>query len=354
MKFPFKSIGLATLLATFVQCASVQNSEEYIELPLSGKQNFGSYHVYDDSQYFLFTETEKRFDNRTATTILRDLNNSDKELLRIEGVYRHSAFVGGRLFLVVEKYNSKQNPDSSQYEFYNINVDDFKVETKHAWAIENSFIHGLAFDSESIGCIFYRSSGDPYDSKVLFTKTGGEEWDEIELNRPVLKVQKNQNSLWINSYYRRNDQNIIYKFGTETGIEDSISLECYIADILVNNDIEVEFISKSESLTYFYAKNQEAKFNKIVVTDDDDFKPVKLVGYGENRFIFGLNSRSHNNGGLAASEKILLFSQNSGETWDAKQLDIRCQFNTISVFENILTMYLGNGVLQKLDLSVRP
>lgn len=207
-----------------------------------------------------------------------------------------------------------------------------------------SYVRSMFFESDEIGYVFFRPSGNPLEYQLLKTETGGKHWDLINLNIPVdISYNKNRKLHFLSS--KRNDKKEwIFSIDKQGKNLDSLQFRLDIIDFSVGENDDYWLLGQDGDNTIL--QHYENKKVSIVHTFlyDPPFSPKQLYKYNELIVVIGSQIDESMLGGFGGTKPIMFVSSDNGSTWKNHDLGKILYLNPISFYKDKeMTAYIGDG-----------
>lgn len=305
----------------------------------------------DENRHYLFGTIEgNQLDYRTSEiTIDRAIVGDEKSWSlfskNIPGKCQAVCQTEKYIYLISrQQYHQSQDPAYSKHKLYRISKDDETIAELYELDIGNSFIRDIYFDSDEMGYIFFRPSGNPLDYQFLVTNNGGKEWNVVELNRPVNATHRKDEKLYFLSYKNNLKRDWIYSIDKNNNELDSIQFDLNIIDFSVDRNNDYWLLGKEEDKTVLQRYENGQTTDVHTFSDDADVSPKQL--YKHNELIVVIISKIDENMlfGFGGTKPLMFVSKDNGLTWNNHRLDETLYLKPISFYKDEqMTAYVGDG-----------
>lgn len=244
----------------------------------------------------------------------------------------------------LEYLTEKYNPEFSKHKLYRISKKSSQIEELYEWNQGNSFIKDVYFDSDEIGYVFFRPSGNPLDYQFWVTNNGGKKWDVAELNRPVNATHKKEEKSYFLSYKNNLKRDWIYSINKNNENLDSIQFDLNITDFSVGENGDYWLLGKGENKTILQRYENGQTTDVHTFSDDTNVSPDQLYKYNELIVVIASQIDENMLGGFGGTKPLMFVSKDNGLTWDNHRLDEALYLKPISFYKDEqMTVYVGNG-----------
>lgn len=318
-------------------------------------ENFSNTHLLNDgSHYYLFGEYD-RMENgavdarRSQISIVKskvgDATNWVKFTERIAGKCSAVFETDDHIFLISEENNDKGgNPKYSKQVLSKIEKISGKVRRLYEWDLGSSYVRSIYFDSDEIGFVFFRPSGNPLDYQLLKTETGGKQWSHIDLKTPVNRTHNKSNKLHFLSYKRNDKKEWIFSIDKQGKNLDSLQFRLDITDFSVAENDEYWLLGKDGDQTVLQHYENKKATNVHTFLNNPLFSPKQLYTYNELIVVIGSQIDENMLGGFGGTKPIMFVSNDKGLTWNNHDLGKILYMNPISFYKDQeMTAYIGEG-----------
>lgn len=348
-----KVIIAVSILIIAMGCISKRNSSQcsIYQSNIDVAHELFTHLVSDENHHYLFGAVEEnKLDSRTnEITIDRSIVGNEKNWTpfseNIPGKCWAVCQTTQNIFLISEQHELKDgNPEFSKHKLYRISKESRQIEELYEWNQGNSFIRDVYFDSDEIGYVFFRPSGNPLDYQFLKTNNGGKEWNVIKLNRPVNVTHRKDEKLYFLSYKNNLKSDWIYSVDKNNDNLDSLQLDLNITDFSVGENGEYWLLGQEEDKTVLqrYANGQTTDVHTF--SNDRDIFPDQLYKYNELIVVIASQMDENMLFGFGGTKPLMFVSKDNGLTWDNHRLDEALYLKPISFYKDEqMTIYVGNG-----------
>jgi len=348
-----KVVITISILIIGISCNNVKNTSKCQIYSTSIKDEDNSYRYMlstEDKLYLVGSSRENYKDARTCSIFVKESKRGLERkwtdiVAKIAGECEVATQTSDYIYIISLEYLTEEyNPEFSKHKLYRISKESSLIEELYEWNKGNSFIRDVYFDSDEIGYIFFRPSGNPLDYQFLKTKNGGKEWNIIELNRPVNKTHESKEKLFFLSYKNNLKIDWIYSIDKNNDNLDSIHFDLDITDFSIGEKGDYWLLGKDENKTVLqhYANGQTINIHNF--SDDKDISPDQLYKYKELIVVIASQIDENLLFGFGGTKPLMFVSKDNGLTWDNYQLDEALYLKPLSFYKDKrMTAYIGNG-----------
>ena len=239
---------------------------------------------------------------------------------KLPGKCSYVAQTPKNLYIIGHRNYTNLDTPYHEYKLYRISKKDGKYEELYQWKEKNCYLRSMYFTSDKNASIFYRPTGNPFDSQLYWTNDGGKHWQYRNLNRPVIKTHLFQNKLYFLSHKCCNNlNNWIYSMQMDGSHLDSLQFDIDITDFAVDEKgfwlLGQDTTRTKTGLWHYDNKNEKLSAVKIFVSDDKDFFPTRIYKYNELLVIFISRIDKGMLLGLGGTRPYMFISKDKGKTW---------------------------------------
>lgn len=310
-----------------------------------------THQLSDENHHYLFGAVEEnQLDYRTSEiTIDRSVVGNEKSWSlfskNIPGKCQAVCQTEKYIYLISrQQYHQSQDPVNSNHKLYRISKDDETIVELFEWSQGNSFIRDVYFDSDEIGYVFFRPSGNPLDYQFLKTKNGGKEWDAVELNRPVNVTHRKSEKTHFLSYKNNLKSDWIYSIDKNDDNLDSIQFDLNITDFSVGENGDYWLLGREGTKTVLQHFESDQITNTHTFSDDADISPKQLYKYNDLIVVMASQIDQNLLFGFGGTKPVMFVSKDNGVTWYNHSLDKALYLNPVSFYKDEqMTAYIGSG-----------
>jgi hypothetical protein len=348
-----KVIITVSILIIAMSCNNVKNTSKCQVYNTSIKDEDHSYRYMlstEDKLYLVGSYRENYKNARTRGIFVKEskrgLEGKWTDIVtKIAGECEAVTQTSDYIYIISLEYLTEQyNPEFSKHKLYRISKESSQIEELYEWDKGNSFIRDVYFDSDEIGYIFFRPSGNPLDYQFLKTKNGGKEWSVIELNRPINVTHRTGEKLYFLSYKNNLRSDWIYSIDKYNDNLDSIQFDLNITDFSVEENGDYWLLGKEGNKTVLqrYANGQTTDVHTF--SNDSDISPDQLYKYNELIVVIASQIDENMLLGFGGTKPLMFVSKDNGVTWNNHRLDEALYLKPISFYKDEqMTAYVGNG-----------
>lgn len=307
--------------------------------------------VSDENHHYLFGAVEeKQLDYRTSEitidqSVVGDEKNCSSLSKNIPGKCQAVCQTEKYIYLISrQQHQQPQDPTYSKHKLYRISKADKTIAELYEWDTGNSFIRDIYFDSDEIGYVFFRPSGNPLEYRFLKTKNGGKEWNAVKLNRPVNVTHRKDEKLYFLSYKNNLKSDWVYSIDKKSDKLDSIQFDLNITDFSVDRNNDYWLLGKEENKTVLQRYENGQTTDVHTFSDDADVSPKQLYKYNELIVVIASQIDENMLFGFGGTKPLMFVSKDNGLTWNNHSLEEALYLKPISFYKDErMTAYIGNG-----------
>lgn len=352
MKTKIIVIGVLILL-NIMSCNNVKNTSkcQVYNTSLQDEDHSYSYMLSSEDKLYLIGSFRENYkDARTHKIFIKEAKRGLEDkwtdiVANIAGEIEVAAQTSEYIYVISRKYfTEKYNPEFSKHKLYRISKESRQIEELYEWDKGNCFIRDVYFDSDEIGYIFFRPSGNPLDFQFLKTKDGGKEWSVVELNRPVNETHRVDKKLYFLSYKNNLKRDWIYSIDKESNELDSINFDLNITDFSVGENGDYWLLGKKEHKTILQ-RYEDGKITDVhAFSNEADVFPKQIYKYSELIVVMASQIDENMLFGFGATKPVMFVSKDNGLTWNNYRLDEALFLKPISFYKDEqMSVYVGNG-----------
>lgn len=348
-----KVIITVSILIIAMSCNNIKNTSQCQVYNTSIKDEDYSYEYMlsaEEKLYLIGSYRENYKDARTRSIFVKEskrgLEGKWTDIVdKIAGECEVATQTEDCIYIISLEYLTEQyNPEFSKHKLYRISKESSQIEVLYEWNQGNSFIKDVYFDSDEVGYVFFRPSGNPLDYQLLKTKNGGKEWNVIKLNRPVNVTQRKDEKLYFLSYKNNLKSDWIYSVDKNNDNLDSLQFNLNITDFSVGENGEYWLLGREGTKTVLqrYANGQTTDVHTF--SDNADVFPKQLYKYNELIVVIASQIDENMLFGFGGTKPLMFVSKDNGVTWNNHRLDEALYLKPISFYKDEqMTIYVGNG-----------
>lgn len=348
-----KVIIAVSILIIAMSCNNIKNTSkcQVYNTSIQDEDYSYEYMLSDQEKLYLIGSYQENYkDARTENIFVKESKRGlegewTNLVTEIVGECEVATQTSDYIYIISLEYlTEKYNPEFSKHKLYRISKESSQIEVLYEWNQRNSFIKDVYFDSDEVGYVFFRPSGNPLDYQLLKTKNGGKEWNVIKLNRPVNVTQRKDEKLYFLSYKNNLKSDWIYSVDKNNDNLDSLQFNLNITDFSVEENGDYWLLGKEENKTVLqsYANGQTTDVHTF--SDDTNVSPDQLYKYNELIVVIASQIDENMLGGFGGTKPLMFVSKDNGLTWNNHQLDEALYLKPISFYKDEqMTIYVGNG-----------
>jgi hypothetical protein len=348
-----KVIISVSILMITMSCNNVKNTSkcQVYNTFIEDEDHSYEYMLTSEDKLYLIGSYRENYKDAYANSLFiktsnRGLENEWTDIVtKISGKCSVVAQTSDYIYIISMEYlTEKFNPEFSKHKLYRISKENTQIEELYEWDKGNSFMRDIYFDSDEMGYVFFRPSGNPLDYQLLKTENGGKEWSVIGLNRPVTKTHKSKEKLFFLSYKNNLKKDWIYSINKDDNILDSIHFDLNITDFSVGENGDYWLLGKEENKTVLQRYENDKTTDVYTFSDDTAISPNQLYKYNELIVVLASQIDENMLGGFGGTIPLIFVSKDKGLTWDNNRHDEALYLKSISFYEDKqMTAYIGNG-----------
>ena len=351
MKTKIIVIGVLTLL-NIMSCNNVKNTSkcQVYNTSLQDEDHSYSYMLSSEDKLYLIGDYRGNYkDARTHNIFVNEsIHGLEKEwtnlVAKIAGECEVATQTSDYIYIISLEYlTEKYNPEFSKHKLHRISKESRQIEELYEWNQGNSFIKDVYFDSDEIGYIFFRPSGNPLDYQFLKTNNGGKEWNVVELNLPVNETHRKDEKLYFLSYKNNLKSDWIYSIDKSNDNLDSIQFDLNIIDFSVGESGDYWLLGKEKDKTVLQHYEDGKTIDIQTFSDNADVSPKQLYKYDELIVVI-VSQTDENMFGVGGTKPLMFVSKDNGLTWNNHSLGKALYLKPLSFYKDEqMTTYVGNG-----------